>query len=299
MLVSKTLMVIGAAGLLFAGDPRLPSPTPDAQPRSVPLFRVHVIDPSTVAVNYSERQRPVKIGFEGTVLMPQSKGEARIVSRTGATEVEAKIEGLLEPSRFGREYLTYVLWALTPNGRAANLGQLVANHKNEAKVRTATEFQTFALIVTAEPHHAVAAPSGMVVLENVMQPDTVGRVEKVQVNSALLQRGEVTYEMDSEHTTSGQPMVSMKEYEALVELYQAQNALYMAKAADADRHAYEIYVRAERLMGEARSHYAAKDMKHVVMVARAATQAAEDARLIAVRTRQAETSPVVPTISSR
>lgn len=249
-----------------------------------PLYRVNVIGSSTVAVNYGDREVPVKIGFLGTVLLRDGRGSATVQARKGATTIDARFEGLTEPTRYGPQYLTYVLWALTPNGRAVNLGQLVSGPSDKAKLRASTEFQTFAMIVTAEPYHSVTEPGSVVVMENVVLPETRGQVETLKIDARLLQRGEVTFNTTPPAATPGRK-VSMDEYEALLEIYQAENALNTAVAAGARESASGIMARAEEQLRNARSQYAAKAYKQVIPAARAATQAAEDARIAAVRAR--------------
>jgi hypothetical protein len=250
-----------------------------------PLYKVQVVDTATIAVNYANRQIPTKIGIQGTVLLPYLKGEATVFSRKGATQVAAKLEGLADPARFGPQYLTYVLWALTPNGRATNLGQLVPGHNNKASLKTTTELQTFALIVTAEPYYAVTEPGDVVVAQNILHPETQGRVETVKINGQLLHRGEVKYDTAAAAAVDKAPqkLVTMQEYEALLELYQAQNALYRAQEAGADQKAAEIYLKAQALIDEAKRQHESKAFKQVVAISRQATQTAEDARLVAQR----------------
>ncbi|MCS7024435.1 MAG: DUF4398 domain-containing protein [Bryobacteraceae bacterium] len=272
-MATVAVMLLGGAGTcaLFA------------QSQPTPLYKVQVVDATTVAVNYGNRELPTKIKLVGTVLLPLARGEATVFSRRGATQISAKLEGLPDPARYGAQYLTYVLWALTPNGRAANLGQLVPGPNNKAKIKTTTELQTFALVVTAEPYYAVTEPSNVVVAENVLHPDTQGRVEMVKIHAQLLPRGEVKYDLASAAAVDRAPqkLVSMQEYEALLELYQAQNAIYRAQEAGADQHAREIYQKAEHLLEEARRQHQAKAFKQVVAISRQATQTAEDARLVA------------------
>lgn len=251
--------------------------------QNAPLYRVNVVDSSTLAVNYGDRGLPVKIGFQGTVLLSSAKGEAQVQNRKGATSIDAQFEGLAEPTRFGAEYLTYVLWALSPNGRAVNLGQLLSGHNNKARIHATTEFQTFALIVTAEPYHAVTEPGNAVVLENVVLPQTRGKVETLKINAQLLRRGEIAYDTAAATQQAAGRKVSMSEYEALLELYQAQNAIQSARSAGAAQHASDILAAADRHFAAAERHRGAKEWKQVVSTARAATQAAEDARLVCTK----------------
>src|SRR5688572_13361481 len=125
-----------------------------AQPQSVvqnenpPIYRVQVIQRSIQAVNYGHRTMPTKVDLKGTVLAPEARGEARVQSNRGAAEIEAKVDHLAAPTRFGREYLTYVLWAITPEGRPTNLGELILNSGDKGKLKVSSELQAFALIVT-------------------------------------------------------------------------------------------------------------------------------------------------------
>jgi hypothetical protein len=264
-------------GLLAAGQSPPEAPTP--------LYRVTVVGRTAKAIRYEHRSGSTKIGFQGTVLLPDARGEAMVKSDQGAILLDARFERLEPPTRYGREYLTYVLWAITPEGRAVNLGEVVANHANKARIKTATELQAFGLIVTAEPYFAVTQPSDVVVLENVVLPETAGRVQEIQVRYELLRRGHYTFDASrAAAAPAGRDKVSLEEYEALLELYQARNAVQMARAAGADRHAGDTYSRAEHLLQQAEQQHASRtNYKTVVATARQAAQTAEDARLITVR----------------
>ena len=144
-----------------------------------PIYRVEVVQRSVEAVNYGHRTAATRVDLKGTVLAPEAHGEAKVESKRGAVEIEAKVEHLSPPTRFGNEYLTYVLWAITPEGRPTNLGELVLGPDNNGKLKVSSELQAFALIVTAEPYFAVTQPSDVVVMENLVRPDTVGKVEEV------------------------------------------------------------------------------------------------------------------------
>lgn len=257
----------------------------DAQP----VYRIEVIQRTVNAVNYGYRGVPTKVDLKGTALAPEAGGEVKVRSGRGIVEVEAKVERLPAPARFGREYLTYVLWAISPEGRPTNLGELILDADNEGKLKTSCELQSFALLVTAEPYFAVTQPSDVVVMENVIRPDTVGRIEPVVVRTELLPRGHYTYMRPaggSDAAASGEKL-SMDQYEAILALHQALNAIQIARAAGADRSAAETMRRAEELYEEARrlqSGNAAS--RQVVTAARQAAQTAEDARAIQARRAQ-------------
>src|SRR5438132_14340436 len=140
---------------------------------TVPIYRVTVVERTVRAVNFQYRTGPTKVDFRGTVLLPDAKGEATVEAKRGRTELEAKLERMAPPARFGPEYLTYVLWAITPEGHAKNLGEVIADGSNKAKLRVTTDLQAFGLIVTAEPYSAVRLPSDVVVVENEIRPDTM------------------------------------------------------------------------------------------------------------------------------
>jgi len=144
---------------------------------TTPIYRVTVVERSLKAINYKYRSLPTRVDFRGTVLMPAAKGEALVESKRGRTEIDAKLANIAEPQRFGREYLTYVLWAITPEGRPHNLGEIMPDSLNKAKVSVTTDLQAFGLIVTAEPYSAVRRPSDVVVAENMVRDDTVGKIE--------------------------------------------------------------------------------------------------------------------------
>ncbi|MCU1334626.1 MAG: OmpA/MotB domain protein [Bryobacterales bacterium] len=263
--------------------------TPAGSP--APIYRVTIVERTTPAINYQYRSGPTMIDFRGTVLMPQAKGSAIVESRQGRTEIDARFDKVTAPVRFGREYLTYVLWALTPDGRPHNLGEVVANASDKAKLHVTTDLQAFALIVTAEPYSAVRHPTDVVVLENAVREDTIGKIEQVQANYALLPRGQYTWNVPADLASSPKgPKVSMAQYETLLELYQAQNAVGIARAANAERYAPNTMAKAQQLFDEAqRLNNSHGDRRRVIQSARQAAETAEDARLIAERQKQEDT----------
>ena len=277
-----------AVGLAFAQQEDVARPATAKESHSQepgePLYRITVISRTTKAVNYGHLTEPTKIGFRGTVLMPDARGEARVVSRRGAVEIEAKVNRLLPPTRFGPQYLTYVLWAITPEGRPVNLGELVSDPDNKAKLKVSSDLQAFALIVTAEPYYAVAQPSGVVVLENVVEPATAGKIEELDAKYELLPRGHFTYNAAVPPPAAEAPAVSMAEYEAVLSVYQAQNAIQIAKAAGAGQYAADTLEKAEQLYQQAVELQTQKSSsRQVVTAAREAAQTAEDARAISAK----------------
>jgi hypothetical protein len=289
-LPAKTFVVIACCGVgLFAQS----GPTNrESASRSVPVYSVTVVEHALDAVNYQYDSAPTKVDFRGTVLLPDSKGEATVQSRRGRTEIDAKFQNLLPPTRFGQRYLTYVLWAVSPEGTSRNLGEVLPDASDRAKLRVTTDLPAFAMIVTAEPYATVRQPSDVVALENHVRPDTVGQIRPIQPKAELMPRGQYTLQVQPQsQAAQNAPKVSMSRYEATVEVYQAQNAVAIAQAADAEHYAPDALAAAQRQLAEAQRLLATKaNSKLVVQNAREAAQNAEDARTISERRKQQEGS---------
>jgi len=259
---------------------------------SAPIYRITVVQRSLPAVNYGHRSGPTPIDFRGTVLAPGAKGSAVVEAKTGAVNIRAKLERLGAPQQFGAEFLTYVLWAVSPEGQTDRLGEIVTNANNEGKLEVSTSFQTFGLLVTAEPYFAVSKPSPVVVMENVLRPDTIGTAEQVSAKYELLPRASnytVSLAPPGDARTAKPVLVSQREYEVQVALYQARNAIQIAKAEHVDAYAADTLGKAERLAQEAEQTPDRKaSSDRIIMLARQAAQTAEDARNIAAQRRAAE-----------
>src|SRR6516164_8043987 len=154
---------------------KAPPPTGANQP--TPIFRVTVVSRTTKAINYHHRTGTTHIDFRGTELMPTARGEATVDSRMGSTKIDTTLQHTSPASQYGPEYMTFVLWGVTPEGRPANLGEVVLQG-DHAKLLATTDLQTFGLIVTAEPYFAVTQPSDVVVAENFVRTDTSGTIEQ-------------------------------------------------------------------------------------------------------------------------
>ena len=248
-----------------------------------PVFRVNVISRTARAVNYQHRGGATKVDFAGTDLMPRANGEAKVESKKGYIEIEVEFANLQKPTVFGNEYLTYILWAISPEGRAVNLGEVLVGDNNRSKLDVTTDLQAFALVVTAEPYYAVRQPSNVVVLENVIREDTKGTTEAVNAKYDLLERGgyiPTGYKFDPVVLNSKLPL----------EFFEARNALRIAQSEGAERYASDSYQHAVQLMNNADGYATRKDVprKQLIAVAREAVQTAEDARAIAVRQMDAE-----------
>lgn len=226
------------------------------------------------AVNYWSRGS-TKVDFVGTALLPRAEGQAKVESQGGALAINAEFKGLVSPSTVGPGYLVYVLWALTPEGRANNLGQLIVKGE-KSQLQATTKLQTFAMMVTAEPYFAVLVPSEAVVLENKPRSDTQGAV--ATIDTTLLQRGNY----------KGADLDSAANPKIPLDLYQARNAVKIAKWQLADKYAPESFAKAQQALAQAEDYQARKQKNSVSTAARNAVQAAEDARAISVRRQQEE-----------
>jgi flagellar motor protein MotB len=254
--------------------------------QAVPLYNVTVVEHSLQAVNYQYRSGPTEIDFRGTVLLGKAKGHATVESHQGRTEIDARMQGLTAPQAFGKEYLTYVLWAISPEGAPHNLGEVVSNGSDNAHLHVTTELQAFGLLVTAEPYAAVRQPSDVVVMENQVRPETIGKIEPIQAKAELLPRGH--YLLDKQKSQESMnpdgPKVSMGEYEQISQIYQAENALNLARAVNADTLAADTFARAQQLLVEAKQKRMDKvGTNFVIQSAREAAQTADDARVIALK----------------
>jgi outer membrane protein OmpA-like peptidoglycan-associated protein len=223
--------------------------------------------------------------------MPHAKGEATVESKRGRTGIDARFEKLEPPQKFGREYLTYILWAITPDGGPHNIGEIIPGSSNNANLEVTTDLQAFALLVTAERYSAVRQPSDVVVLENQVRSDTIGKIQQVSAKYELMPRGHYVWNKPTaaDLEPANAPKVSMREYEAIAALYQAENAVGVATTANAGRYAPDTFAKAQQLLAQARQWKVnGHDSSRVVESAREAAQAAEDARSIAEKRKQAE-----------
>jgi outer membrane protein OmpA-like peptidoglycan-associated protein len=245
-----------------------------------PIYRVTVTERTAKAISYQHRSGATKIDFRGTTLMPNAHGEAKVESKQGYIEIEAGFRNLPEATQFGTQYLTYVLWAITPEGRTSNLGEILRNGTS-SKLHVTTELQVFGLLVTAEPYFAVSRPSDVVVMENVVRPDTAGNIELIDAKYELLQRGQY------EHLAK---VLDLRVNRKMpLELYEARNAIQIARSSGADRYATETFQKAEDNLKQAEAYRARNaGSKQVAMAARQAAQIAEDARAIAVKRQDDE-----------
>lgn len=279
------VLVVGFCGFSVHAQAQQtnPSQVQVEQQGNVPVFRVTVVSRTVTAVNYLHRSGATKMDFQGTALMPRAHGVAKVESKQGRIAIDTKFADLTPASQYGPEYLTYVLWAITPEGRSINLGEILLNG-SKSGVDVTTDLQAFGLIVTAEPYYAVTQPSDVVVMENIVRPDTLGKIEQVNAKYGLLQRGQYTLNADRSKISSVQ-----MDHHVPLELYEARNAVEIARWSGADRYAADSFQKAEQFLQEAESEQRNKTgKKPVAQSAREAVQTAEDARLIALKRQQDE-----------
>jgi len=230
------------------------------------------------AVDYQHRGGASEVDLAGTALLPSADGRAKVRSKRGTMEVEANFGNLQSPTTFGAEYLTYVMWAISPEGHAVNLGEILIDDNNRSKLTATTNLQAFALIVTAEPYFAVRQPSDVVVLENVIRADTKGTPEAVHAKYELTERGgyiPTGYKFDPVVLDAKLPL----------EFLEARNAVRIAQSEGADTYAGESYQHAVELMNTTDAYATGghTDRKQLIAKSRETVQTAEDAREIAVK----------------
>jgi len=272
-----------------------PNPTePQDQPQQPvaqinggePLYRIEVVGRDIPAINYFHRSGATHIGFQGTQLLPNAHGTAKVEANGGRTSIDLDVEGLSPANGFGAEYLTYVLWAITPEGRPVNLGEVLpTGDHGKVKMQVTANLQAFGLIVTAEPYYAVVMPSDLVVMQNTVENRTTGVIETVNAHYSLLPRG--AYAQTAGRKSVLKPIG--RNGRSPLEIYEAENAVQIAESGGADKYAPDSLTTAKTALENAEQSDVHKgDRKQVITYAREAVQAAEDARIITIRKIKAE-----------
>ncbi len=264
-----------------------PVPMQQSMENGEPIYRIQVVGRDLPAINYFNRRGSTKIGFQGTSLLAEAKGEARVESRAGRTSIDLDVQGLSPANGFGPEYLTYVLWAISPEGRPINLGEVLpTGSKDKEHLTVTTNLQSFGLIITAEPYFAVIMPSDLVVMQNFVPRQDPGRDRAGQCALHLASTRRLCQ-------TAGKHAVLhpiTRNEQSPLELYEAENAVQHRRC----RRRRDICPRhtrhaANRIEERARYRYSTRAVaKRQITFAREAVQASEDARIMTIRKIKAD-----------
>jgi len=258
-----------------------PAPVRADQSGTVPLFKVDVVGSTVTTVNFHVLGDETSLQLRGTPLLPFAKGKADVQIKRGETDIHMQVDKVNPAQRFGGEYLTYVLWAITPDGRPKNLGEVQLSGQS-ASLQATTTLQDFGLIVTAEPYFGVTRPSNVVVMEGYVTPNTVGAQAMLQAKYQLLKRGEYSLHVDPAQVT-----ILPQDPKVPLDLYEAENAVRIARWAEADQYAPAVYKKASAQLQQAEDYQARNAGKaQVASAAREAVETAEDARLLTLQRRQ-------------
>jgi outer membrane protein OmpA-like peptidoglycan-associated protein len=248
----------------------------------LPVFRVTVYARTTKAVNYRNHGGSTTVDFRGTELMPGIGGHAKVEGKNGRLSINAEFTNVGLPGSFGGQFLTYVLWAITPEGRAVNLGEVLPGDNGKDKIDVTTDLQAFGMILTAEPYYSVTHPSNKVVAENILRGDTKGFEEPIDAKFDTLEGAQYTIDIPANQLPSSQASTSVP-----LDLLEARNAVVIAKAAGAQQYAPDSLAKAEDMLQRAEDYYQRKQGRTPIgTAARGATQMAEDARVLSLRHKE-------------
>ena len=285
--LAMTGLLATLAAPAFGQAPPPPNPPSQAatsqHTATSPAAAPTTVSRTTKALNYRRAGGATRIDFRGTELMQSAVGEAKVESKSNRLEIDAKFQGLEDATKFGLEYLTYVLWAVSPQGRAVNLGELALKN-GSGQVKAITDMQTFGMIVTAEPYFAVTQPGNMVVLENVLGAATQGKAENIDAQYELLGRG-----VYSSSNTKIEGAIFGIDRKTPLELFEARNAVRIAHIAQADKYAAPSLAKAQQQLQNAEDVYRrGSEKKSVDAAAREVVETAEEARVMAVKQKAEE-----------
>jgi outer membrane protein OmpA-like peptidoglycan-associated protein len=297
IVVVPLLSVIFLAAM-FAQDNSAASPQPSASGRDaaqqtnqppgqgdqMPIFRVQVFARTTKAVNYRHRGGSTTVDFRGTDLMPEVAGHAKVDGKAGRLAISVELTRMQPASKFGGQYLTYVLWAITPEGRAVNLGEVLPGENGKDKIDVTTDLQAFGLIVTAEPYYSVTHPSNKVVAENILRQETKGFEEPINARFDVLEGAQYTIDVSADQLPA-----TRADSKVPLDLLEARNAVAIAKAAGAQHYAPDSLAKAEDMLQRAEDYQQRRQGRTPIgTAARGATQMAEDARVLTLRRKEQE-----------
>ncbi len=257
---------------------------PEGQGDQMPIFRVQVYARTTKAVNYRHRGGSTTVDFRGTDLMPEVAGHAKVDGKAGRLAISVELTHMLPASRFGGQFLTYVLWAITPEGRAVNLGEVLPGDNGKDKIDVTSDLQAFGLIVTAEPYYSVTHPSNKVVAENILRQETKGFEEPINAKFDVLEGAQYTIDVPADQLPA-----THADQKVPLDLLEARNAVAIAKAAGAQHYAADSLAKAEDMLNRAEDYLKRKQGRTPIgTAARGATQMAEDARVLTLRRKEQE-----------
>ena len=280
------LGILIIAACVAAQDSSAPPPQGSTQVEpmdGMPVFRVKVVSRSTKAVNYRHRGGSTKVDFKGTSLMPDAKGSAKVNGKEGRLQINADFEKMEPAAKFGAQYLTYVLWAITPEGRSVNLGEIQPEN-GSSKIEVTSDLQAFGLIVTAEPYFSVVRPSNIVVMENIVRQETKGFETPIDARFDMLEGDQYVVDVSATQLPSATSAPNTP-----VNLLEARNAVAIAKAAGADKYAPESLKKAQDMLDRAEDYLRRKQGRTPIGTAsRGATQMAEDARVLTLQKKHQE-----------
>jgi outer membrane protein OmpA-like peptidoglycan-associated protein len=248
----------------------------------VTVFRVNVTERTTKAVNYRNRGGSTEVSFRGTDLMPDVAGRAKVESKDGRIAIDLELKHITPATGFGGQFLTYVLWAITPEGRAVNLGEVLPREDGTDRLKVTTELQAFGMIITVEPYFAVTHPSNKVIAENIIRQSTKGFEEPIDAKFDVLEGGQYIIDVPANQLPSSAASIDVP-----LDLLEARNAVAIAKAAGAQQYAADSLTKAEDMLQRAENYYDRKQGKTPIgTAARGATQMAEDARVLSLRRKE-------------
>jgi outer membrane protein OmpA-like peptidoglycan-associated protein len=240
-----------------------------------------LVSRNITAIGYQVGGGSTTVDLTSTGLIPQASGQAKVEAKPTMTTVEAEVKGLSSPLQLGPQFLTYVLWAVSPEGRASNVGEVLLDKNGNGKLKATTHLQTFSLFLTAEPYSAVRQPSEMLILENQLRKNTKGKIFPVN-NYKLMKR--------SQYEKTGNPLALTLDLKKVpLQMYEARNAVDIAKSRGADRYAPDIFAKAQGSLQMAENDLAQKAGKdQIISTSLQTEQFAEDARALAVERQEQE-----------
>ncbi len=270
--IIKSTVLVGAMafGSLLLAQDQQDIPTPASTLTTL----------TTKAIGYPVG-KTIKLIFVGTSVASGASGDGKVEAKGNTTNIEVDVQGLPQPTTIGTEFLTYVLWGITPDGRTTNLGEIQINKDGNGKLQATTALQTFAMIVTAEPYSVVRRPSEVIVLENDTKKNTKGKIYP-DSSFQLMKRGE--------YAKLGNPLaLTLDLKNTPLEVYEARNAVEIAKSREAQKYAPEVFAKAESSLQMMESSITSKaNKKQIISNARQTMSFAEDARALSVERQDQE-----------